>query len=85
MIFEVDYNEKTGWKSPRISGFHKLEIDPRNSVLHYAVQTFEGISVRRNQNQENKIMMFRPDCHIQRLKNSADRLGFPVKYNYLIK
>ena len=78
LMFEVDYSDTTGWKSPKISGYHKLEIDPRNSVLHYAMQAFEGISVRRSLSNKNKIVLFRPDCHIQRLQNSADRLGFPV-------
>ncbi len=79
LIFEVDFSDTTGWKTPRISGYHKFEIDPKNSVLHYAVQTFEGISARRSTTKDGEILLFRPDCYIQRLKASADRLGFPVK------
>ena len=79
LIFEVDFTDTTGWKTPRISGYHKFEIDPKNSVLHYAVQTFEGISARRSTTKDGEILLFRPECYIQRLKASADKLGFPVK------
>jgi branched-chain amino acid aminotransferase len=79
LIFEVDYNDKEGWETPKISGYHEFEIDPRNSVLHYAVQTFEGISASRSQTNQDKILLFRPENYIQRLKKSASRLGFPVK------
>lgn len=43
-MFEVDYvKSKGGWQAPVISPYHKLEIDPKNSSLHYAIQLFEGI------------------------------------------
>jgi len=41
-MLELDY-ENTKWDRPVISPYHKLQIDPCNSTLHYAIQLYEGI------------------------------------------
>jgi len=75
-MLEVDYDEETGgWGHPVISPYHNLEIDPRNSTLHYAIQLFEGMKAYRN---ENKLVMFRPDMNMKRLINSATRIALPL-------
>jgi branched-chain amino acid aminotransferase len=37
-MLEVDWDEKHGWGKPVISPYHKLELDPSASVLHYAIE-----------------------------------------------
>lgn len=74
-MLEVDWEEESGWDVPRISPYHNLEIDPRNSSLHYAIQLFEGLKAYRNGDQ---LILFRPDMNMKRLLTSAARIGLPV-------
>jgi branched-chain amino acid aminotransferase len=74
-MLEVDWDEEVGWTEPVINPFHNLQIDPRNSTLHYAIQLFEGMKAYRN---KNTISLFRPDMNMKRLLNSAERIGLPV-------
>ena len=38
-MLEVEYDAaKGGWGKPLISPYHKLQIDPAASVLHYALE-----------------------------------------------
>jgi branched-chain amino acid aminotransferase len=73
-MLEIDWDEETGWKAPVISAYHNLEIDPRNSTLHYAIQLFEGMKAYKN---KNKLVLFRPDMNMKRLLVSAERIGLP--------
>jgi branched-chain amino acid aminotransferase len=74
-MLEVDWDEELGWNKPVINPFHNLEIDPRNSTLHYAIQLFEGMKAYRN---KDTISLFRPDMNMKRLITSAERIGLPV-------
>jgi branched-chain amino acid aminotransferase len=74
-MLECDWDEQHGWQDPVINPFHSFEIDPRNSVLHYAIQLFEGMKAYRN---GDKLVLFRPDMNMKRLLSSADRIGLPV-------
>jgi len=58
-MFEVYWDSKEGWGKPTINPYHKLEIDPFNSTLHYAIECFEGMKAYKDAN--NKIRLFRPD------------------------
>ena len=78
-MLEVDWDSKNGWHSPVISPYHKLELDPACSALHYALQAFEGLKAYID--QEGKIRLFRPDMNMKRLQNSCARLHFPVDSN----
>jgi len=42
-LLEVDWSQDKGWSAPRISPYHKFELDPAASALHYALECFEGM------------------------------------------
>ena len=75
-MLEIDWDEQDGWLEPVINPFHDLQIDPRNSTLHYAIQLFEGMKAYRN---EGKISLFRPEMNMKRLLQSASRISLPVR------
>ena len=74
-MFVVDYHEGQGWHDPRIVPYAPLSIDPAAKVLHYGEEIFEGMKAYRT--ADGTIQLFRPDCNIQRLNDSADRLCMP--------
>ena len=74
-MFLMDYNDAEGWHDPRIVPYGPLPIEPSAAVLNYAMEVFEGLKAYRT--AENKIQLFRPDCNIERMNNSADRLSLP--------
>ena len=74
-MFIVDYDEGQGWHDARIVPFGPLPIDPAAKVLHYGEEIFEGMKAYRT--ADGSIQLFRPDCNIQRLNDSADRLCMP--------
>jgi branched-chain amino acid aminotransferase len=80
-MLEVDYDPELGWAKPVISPYHNFSIDPRNSVLHYAIQLFEGMKAYRNVNNPEELLLFRPEMNMKRMNLSAQRIGLPVKIN----
>ncbi len=74
-MFLMDYSPAEGWNDARIVPYGPLPLDPSAAVLHYAMDVFEGLKAYRT--AENKIQLFRPDCNIERMNNSADRLSLP--------
>jgi len=74
-MFIVDYDEGQGWHDARIVPYGPLQIDPASKVLHYGEEIFEGMKAYRT--ADGSIQLFRPDCNIQRLNDSADRLCMP--------
>lgn len=74
-MFLMDYSSAEGWHDARIVPYGPLPIDPSAAVLHYAMDVFEGLKAYRA--AEGKIQLFRPDCNIERMNNSADRLSLP--------
>lgn len=74
-MFLMDYSDAEGWHDPRIVPYGPLPIEPSAAVLNYAMEVFEGLKAYRT--AENKIQLFRPDCNIERMNNSADRLSLP--------
>lgn len=42
-MLEVDWTAEAGWGVPRITPRHNLSLDPAASVLHYAIEVFEGL------------------------------------------
>ena len=74
-MFLMDYSSAEGWHDPRIVPYGPLPIDPSAAVLHYAMNVFEGLKAYRT--AEDRIQLFRPDCNIERMNNSADRLSLP--------
>ncbi len=74
-MFLMDYSSAEGWHDARIVPYGPLPIEPSAAVLHYAMDVFEGLKAYRT--AEGKIQLFRPDCNIERMNNSADRLSLP--------
>jgi len=74
-MFLMDYDSRQGWHDPRIVPYAPLQIDPSAVVFHYAMSVFEGLKAYRT--AEDKIQLFRPDCNIERMNNSAARLSLP--------
>ena len=74
-MFIMDYDEGKGWHDPRIVPYGPLPIDPAAKVLHYAEEIFEGLKAYRT--ADGTIQLFRPDCNIERMNNSAERMCLP--------
>ena len=74
-MFLMDYSDAKGWHDPRIVPYGPLSIEPSAAVLNYAMEVFEGLKAYRT--AENKIQLFRPDCNIERMNRSAERLSLP--------
>ena len=74
-MFIVDYDEGQGWHDPRIVPYGPLPIDPAAKVLHYAEEIFEGLKAYRT--ADGTIQLFRPECNIERMNNSAERMCLP--------
>nr|CAG4651781.1 EOG090X051P [Triops cancriformis] len=75
-MFEVAWEEKTGWGKPLISPLHNLSLHPGAKVLHYALELFEGMKAYRG--VDGKIRLFRPDCNMERLLKTAERSCLPT-------
>ena len=75
-MFVMDYTEGEGWHDARIVPYGPLQIDPAAKVLHYAEEIFEGLKAYRR--KDGKVQLFRPWDNMERMKNSAIRLGLPV-------
>lgn len=71
-MFLLNYSDKKGWHSPRITPYEPLMIDPGASVLHYGQALFEGMKCFRQKNDD--CVLFRPEFNAKRLQDGADRL-----------
>ena len=74
-MFLMDYDAANGWHDPRIVPYGPLSIDPSAAVLNYAMTVFEGLKAYRT--ESGSIQLFRPDCNVERINNSAERLSLP--------
>ena len=75
-MFIMDYSGKEGWHDPRIVPFGPLSLSPAASVFHYAGEVFEGLKAYRR--KDGKVQLFRHDTNVERLNNSAERIGLPL-------
>ncbi len=74
-MFEMTYTKELGWHNPTIKDYKSLDLDPATMVFHYGQTVFEGLKAYKNENDE--IVIFRPEKHFKRLNNSARRLCIP--------
>ena len=74
-MFLMDWDEGQGWHDARIVPYGPLEIDPASTVLHYALEIFEGLKAYRT--AEGKIQLFRPIENARRLNRSGARFSMP--------
>lgn len=71
----VDHDSETGWHAPVIVPTEDFKIDPAASVLHYAIECFEGMKAYKG--KDKKVRLFRPKENMARLNNSGARILLP--------
>jgi branched-chain amino acid aminotransferase len=42
-LLEIDWTATAGYEKPTITPYHKLEIDPAASVLHYGLEVRQDL------------------------------------------
>ncbi len=63
------------WTNIRIVPYGNLSISPANTTLHYAQSIFEGLKAYKD--EDNNILVFRPDANAKRMQVSARRMCIP--------
>jgi len=74
-MFLIDWEHERGWHDARIVPYAPLSIDPACNVLHYALETFEGLKAYRG--ADGTIRLFRPERNARRMNRSNERLCMP--------
>ncbi|KAI3403625.2 BAT2 [Candida oxycetoniae] len=74
-MLEIEWDKETGWKSPKISPYHNLSLDPSTIVFHYAFELFEGMKAYKG--AQGEIRTFRGDKNMVRMNKSAERIALP--------
>lgn len=74
-MLEVNWHSQSGWDTPCIHPYRKMEVDPAASVLHYALECFEGMKAYID--SDNNVRLFRPDMNMKRMQRSMKRLQLP--------
>lgn len=74
-MFIIDHTEGVGWHDARIVPYQPLSIDPAAMVLHYAMESFEGMKAYRT--PSGKIQLFRPDKNAERMQRTNVRMCLP--------
>jgi branched-chain amino acid aminotransferase len=75
-MFEVKWTAKDGWGTPTIVETHELSMSPAASVLHYAIECFEGMKAYID--ADGKARLFRPDMNAKRMVSSCNRISLPT-------
>eukprot|EP00668_Euglena_longa_P001267 GGOE01001499.1.p1 GENE.GGOE01001499.1~~GGOE01001499.1.p1 ORF type:complete len:370 (-),score=86.31 GGOE01001499.1:410-1519(-) len=75
-MFQCSWTEQDGWGTPTISEVEDLRLSPAASVLHYAIECFEGLKAYID--KEGRIRLFRPDMNAKRMQRSCRRIGLPT-------
>jgi branched-chain amino acid aminotransferase len=75
-MFMMDYEEGTGWHSPRIVPYGPIPLDPAATVLHNAQAVFDGLKAYRG--DDGTIRIFRPRTHAERLKRTCELMRIPT-------
>jgi len=75
-LLEIDWTNGYGWHDPVIKPYGSFTLDPAASVLHYALEAFEGMKAYID--DQDRIRMFRPEMNLQRLNSSCESLFFPT-------
>jgi branched-chain amino acid aminotransferase len=74
-MFVMDFQEEKGWYDPRIEPYGPFSLDPACAVLHYAQGIFDGLKAFRG--RDGRVRLFRPQKHMERLNQSAQRMCIP--------
>ena len=75
-MLTCEWSRQGGWSAPKILSYGNLSLPPSASVLHYAIECFEGLKAYKD--RHGTIRLFRPDLNMQRLLCSAERLALPT-------
>jgi branched-chain amino acid aminotransferase len=76
-MLEIVYSGNGGgWEKPSIKPLENLVLHPAAMMLHYGQQVFEGLKAFSGQNDED-ILLFRPEMNIARFIKSCERLCVP--------
>lgn len=75
-MFIMEHSEERGWYDARIVPYAPLEIDPAAMVLHYAMESFEGLKAYRT--PTGGVQLFRPDKNAERMINTNKRMCLPT-------
>lgn len=71
----IDHTEGLGWHDARIVPYAPLALDPAAMVLHYALESFEGLKAYRR--PDNAVQLFRPEKNAERMQNTNARMCLP--------
>lgn len=74
-MLEIEWSAENGWDAPRIVPRHPLMLDPGASVLHYALEAFEGMKAFLD--PQGNLRLFRPMMNMHRFIRSAGRVTLP--------
>lgn len=74
-MFLMNYSVEEGWHDARIVPYGPIPLDPSAMVFHYAQELFEGLKAYYT--ADGTIQLFRPQCNIERMNNTCDRLCVP--------
>eukprot|EP01133_Synstelium_polycarpum_P004305 gene4305-5028_t len=75
-MLEIDWTAANGWEAPKLSGYHNLSLPPSASVLHYALECFEGMKAYKD--DKGNVRLFRPMENMNRFLSSSNRLCLPA-------
>lgn len=75
-MLEVEWTTEKGWEAPRIVPFHDLSLSPAASVLHYAIECFEGLKAYVD--AKKHVRLFRCRKNMERMNRSCARVCLPT-------
>ena len=73
-MFVCDY-KNFSWSDFKIIPFQDIMLSPACTTLHYGQTIFEGLKAYKNNN--NDVLVFRPDKNAERFNKSAERMCMP--------
>ena len=72
----VSHFDGTRWSAPSVVSTDELVLHPGTHALHYGSACFEGLKAHRH--PDGRVVAFRANRHIARLRQSAARLHLPI-------
>lgn len=63
------------WKTPKITPYQPITLDPSSKIFHYGQSIFEGMKAYKDKN--NDVFLFRPLDNHKRFNISAERMCIP--------
>ena len=72
----VSWFDGERWSAPDVVAVDTLALHPGTHALHYGSSCFEGLKAHRH--PDGRVVPFRAERHVARLRQSAGRLCLPV-------